>query len=143
MNKPLQADELMNTESIMRNNYVLLDEEVVQVLEVKQNHLKIIYYREGKLKVAIVEIDRFEGIPLSEKWILKLGFKYSEGLGKYYWYIPLHDLSIDKLTFVLKEGFICFEGIKYRSLFNHITFVHQLQNLMTALKQPITFKPTE
>ena len=131
---------MITAENLMVNNWVSYDGKPYQIFSTGGDFptLNTIEFGAG-----VVDYNNIEPIPLSEKWILKLGFKYSEGLGKYYWYIPLHDLSIDKLTFVLKEGFICFEGIKYRSLFNHITFVHQLQNLMTALKQPITFKPTE
>jgi hypothetical protein len=42
-------------------------------------------------------------------------------------------MCTDKLSFRVSEGFICYDGIKYRTLLKHIKYTHQLQNLYFAL----------
>ena len=132
----------LNTTDLMRGNWIDINGPV-KVLEVRQISVIVEYEIEGKRKVSNVPIENIQPIPLSELWLEKLGFKYDEVFDRYYWYIPLHDLATEKLTFRVSEGFICFDGIKYRTLLKHVTFVHQAQNLMSALKQPLTFKISE
>jgi hypothetical protein len=72
-------------------------------------------------------------IPLTEEWLLKFGFEKDDVFNKIFTYLRLHDLCINKLSFRKSEGFICYDGFKYRTLLKHIQYVHQLQNLYFAL----------
>jgi hypothetical protein len=81
------------------------------------------------------------GIPLTEEWLLKFGFEKDDVFDKFFTYLPIHDLCMDKLSFRVNEGFICYESIKYRTLLKHIQYVHQLQNLYFALtNEELTMK---
>jgi len=60
-------------------------------------------------------------------------------------YLNKHDCDVDKITFREDEGFIFYDGIKYRTILRHVIYVHQLQNLYYSLtgkelefKEPIT-----
>jgi hypothetical protein len=80
-------------------------------------------------------------IPLTEEWLLRFGFEKDDVFDKIFTYLPLHDLCMDKLSFRKSEGFICYDGIKYRTLLKHIQYVHQLQNLYFALtSEELTLK---
>jgi hypothetical protein len=72
-------------------------------------------------------------IPLTEEWLLKFGFEKDDVFDEFFTYLPIHDLCMDKLSFRVDEGFICYESIKYRTLLKHIQYVHSLQNLYFAL----------
>jgi hypothetical protein len=72
-------------------------------------------------------------IPLTEEWLIKFGFEKDDVFDKFFTYLPIHDLCMDKLSFRVNEGFICYEGIKYRTLLKNIQYVHSLQNLYFAL----------
>ena len=72
-------------------------------------------------------------IPLTEEWLIKFGFEKDDVFDKFFTYLPIHDLCMDKLSFRVDEGFICYESIKYRTLLKHIQYVHSLQNLYFAL----------
>jgi hypothetical protein len=72
-------------------------------------------------------------IPLTEEWLLKFGFEKDDVFDKFFTYLPIHNLCMDKLSFRVNEGFICYESIKYRTLLKHIQYVHQLQNFYFAL----------
>jgi hypothetical protein len=75
----------------------------------------------------------YEPILLTEEWLLKFGFEKDDVFDKFFTYLPIHDLCMDKLSFRVDEGFICYESIKYRTLLKHIQYVHSLQNLYFAL----------
>jgi hypothetical protein len=84
-------------------------------------------------EVFYTEYDRFSPIPLTEEWLFRFGFEKDDVFDKIFTYLPLHDLCMDKLSFRKSDGFICYDGIKYRTLLKHIQYVHQLQNLYFAL----------
>jgi hypothetical protein len=75
----------------------------------------------------------YEPILLTEEWLLKFGFEKDDVFDEFFTYLPIHDLCMDKLSFRVDEGFICYESIKYRTLLKHIQYVHSLQNLYFAL----------
>jgi hypothetical protein len=74
-----------------------------------------------------------EPIPLTLEILEKAGFDRDYVFEKWGIYLKKHDYDTDRLTFRESEGFICFDGIKYRTLFPHIKYLHQLQNLYFAL----------
>jgi hypothetical protein len=67
-------------------------------------------------------------IPLTEEWLLKFGFKYDTDNDKL-----CKSLHIDILSFRASEGHMCLQSQGYRTLYKHIKYVHQLQNLYFAL----------
>jgi hypothetical protein len=80
-------------------------------------------------------------IPLTGEILLKCGFEKDDVFKNMFKYLNNHDCDTNKLTFREEEGFICFDGIKYRTLLKHITHLHQLQNLYFALTgEELTFK---
>ena len=80
------------------------------------------------------QLDEFiRPIPLSEDVLVKLGFTYDAVYQKYHKYLNLHEYSTESLSFRVIEGFICFEGIKYRTLLKHIKHAHTLQNCFHSL----------
>ena len=78
-----------------------------------------------------ISVDKIKPIPISSKNIILSGGKKHNK--KYFFYLNNHEHDVDKISFYVSEGFLCFEGIKYRSLFKHISYVHQMQNLYYAL----------
>jgi len=73
----------------------------------------------GKYKIGI-RLEYLSGIPLTEEWLVKLGFRYSAPD----W--MLDDLGIRKMG----NGFVYLNGIDGGLIYE---FVHQLQNLYFAL----------
>jgi hypothetical protein len=69
-----------------------------------------------------------EPIRITEEWLLKFGFKYDTDNDKL-----CKSLHIDILSFRASEGHMCLESQGYRTLYKHIKYVHQLQNLYFAL----------
>jgi hypothetical protein len=72
--------------------------------------------------------ERVTGITLTEELLLKFGFKYDADNDKL-----CKSLHIDILSFRASEGHMCLESQGYRTLYKHIKYVHQLQNLYFAL----------
>lgn len=73
------------------------------------------------------------GIPLSSEILKKCGFVEDEVHENYFIYLNKHKYDIDKLSFRSNEGFICFNGIRYRTILKHVTCLHQLQNLFYSI----------
>jgi hypothetical protein len=85
--------------------------------------------------------DYYQPLPLTQEWLLRFGFQKDGVFDKFFTYLPIPDLCMDKLSFRVNEGFICYESIKYRTLLKHIQYVHQLQNLYFALtNEELTMK---
>jgi len=72
-------------------------------------------------------------IPLTPEILEKCGFENDNVFKKMFKYLNKSIYDTDKLTFRKEEGFICFDGIKYRTLLKHVIYLHQLQNLYFAL----------
>jgi len=80
-------------------------------------------------------------IPLTEEWLVKLGFEVNKCLGREYYWI---DLTKDQSTYIyyhFKDGVCVGNGISVsgseeyeRTYFVDLQYVHQLQNLYFALK---------
>ena len=83
--------------------------------------------------IGVVDWMNINPIPLTEEWLIKFGFEKDDVFDEFFTYLPIHDLCMDKLSFRVDEGFICYESIKYRTLLKHIQYVHSLQNLYFAL----------
>jgi hypothetical protein len=82
---------------------------------------------------AFVEYDRIEGIPLTEEWLERLGFKKINHIHDSDYF--LH--SLVKIA-IYPNGMVTLRG---SAGWNRIHFVHQLQNLYFALTgQEITLK---
>lgn len=75
----------------------------------------------------------YKPIPLTEEWLLKLGFKYDADNDKLFLFLPIHEFCTDRLSFRKSEGHICLEVQVFRTLFEHTKYVHQLQNLYFTL----------
>ena len=96
------------------------------------------FYDERKIFVDILEkgmatmrFDELEPIPLTEEWLLKLGFKKSKNLyfdtneGKYFSYIKFDAWdNRGKYSYCLDDE---------RGSYKPLDYVHQLQNLYYAL----------
>jgi hypothetical protein len=79
-----------------------------------------------------IEIDQFEPIPLTEEWLVRLGFEDRGSIFKLSSILIRYDEG--KFYFIYNEPFL--ESIE-------IKFVHQLQNLFYALKgSELTIKET-
>ena len=88
------------------------------------------------------DLSEISPIPITEEWLIKLGFTHDQVFDKYFIYLPLDKYLLEKLSFRTNEGFICLDGIKYRTLLKTVTHVHQLQNLYFALSgQELTIQP--
>ena len=72
--------------------------------------------------LAILKYDQIEPIVLTEKWMQKLGFKYSKMYG---WFE-----NKDTFIKISKEFNLYFS---YPRTYKELTFVHELQNLYFAL----------
>ncbi len=89
------------------------------------------------VKNSDIEIEDVKPIPLTEKWLLKLGFDDSEHKKGY---TGLEYRSNVILDFVLTKPLVmgewqkdyCFELIQHR--FVEIKYIHELQNLYHVLK---------
>ena len=74
------------------------------------------------LSEGIYGIDNIEPIPLTEEWLLKLGFNHNADENEFYW---LDEFSIAKRSdfeVFLNDEYIC-----------DLQYFHQLQNLYFAL----------
>ncbi|WP_223559598.1 hypothetical protein [Chryseobacterium lathyri] len=87
--------------------------------------------------------DSFEGdaecffpIPLTEEWLLKLGFEYSDSKIKDHpQLLSIEISSLETLDFEDGEFFISnASSVRVLTLWNQPVSVHQLQNLLFALK---------
>jgi len=79
------------------------------------------------------KLEYLQPIPLTPEILEKCGFENDNVFEKMFKYLNKSIYDTDKLTFRKEEGFICFDGIKYRTLLKHIIYLHQLQNLYFAL----------
>lgn len=116
------------------------------VMEIKAVGFDYLYAdfegNEGDLWEFDFKDNKPELMPLTEEWLLKFGFEKDDVFDKIIKYLPIYDLCMDKLSFRVNEGFICYESIKYRTLLKHILFVHQLQNLYWCLtNEELEYKP--
>lgn len=96
---------------------------------------------------AIIEFYNLSPIPLTEEWLLRLGFKkYGSDDGTEQWW--LMEKSSESYTgeiCLLSLSWHCYKNFFfYKSLNHKIYHVHQLQNLYHALSgQELTIKPTQ
>lgn len=74
------------------------------------------------------EIDQFDGIPLTEEWLLRMGFEKTEK--EWYFLNVCNDWTY---LYWNKEGIFELSVNKHSVIFQNITSVHQLQNLYFAL----------
>jgi hypothetical protein len=73
---------------------------------------------------AIIDLDRFSGIPITEDWLLKFGFEMYEFDNK------TPQFRFKEMLIIYREGFLYDYGTGLK-----IDYVHQLQNLYFALSQ--------
>jgi hypothetical protein len=88
---------------------------------------------------GIERLEYFQGIPLTEEWLVKFGFEKSDG--DYYWKVT------DELDFAFGVSFTG-SSWRIRNVISKIgcVYVHQLQNLyfaLTGAELMITKKPAE
>jgi hypothetical protein len=107
---------------------------VVNIVNTTRDFLGRVWYSDALISHEdIYDIARgndyqYNPIPLTEEWLLKFGFKYDTDNDKL-----CKSLHIDILSFRASEGHMCLESQGYRTLYKHIKYVHQLQNLYFAL----------
>lgn len=77
----------------------------------------------GEGEITWIEIEEFEGIPLTEEWLLKFGFS-----GALYYFKSGFEFSLKKQS----DGFVMIIN-DYEECWPEIQYVHQLQNLYFAL----------
>ena len=79
------------------------------------------------LQDGLCDLHLLEPIPLTKEWLLKLGFEYCQlKTSKRFW-LPNFNIRIFNRNSKTK--------VSYRNItFEHILYVHQLQNLYFALK---------
>jgi hypothetical protein len=75
-------------------------------------------------KSKVEKFDSFEGIPITEEWLLKLGFKFVKSLMGYY--KGGHEVAL------FKSGVIEFHPFEKEN-YIYIKYIHELQNLFFAL----------
>jgi hypothetical protein len=108
---------------------------VVNIVNTTKDFLGRVWYSDALISHEdIYDIARGNGyqynpMPLTEEWLVKFGFKYDTDNDKL-----CKSLHIDILSFRASEGHMCLESQGYRTLYKHIKYVHQLQNLYFALK---------
>lgn len=126
---------MIKAEDLMINNWVSYEGKPYQIFSTGGDFptLNTIEFGAG-----VVSYENLAPIPLSEKWLLDFGFVESNILDKYFTFNNQFAISTadDKFRFIC-GNFVC------QIVICELTHVHELQNLMSALKQPLTFKPTE
>lgn len=79
----------------------------------------------------------FEPIPITEEWLLKIGFEFLESSSCKHWHIGINDITHDwlfDLVWLKKPQLIdAPDAPFYRNGRHNIYYVHQLQNLYFAL----------
>jgi len=110
----------MKTTELRIGNLVLLDGEEMIITGITKDY---VYFEGGFSMISFTDI---KGIPLTEEWLLKFGFKKTKMKGN------------KNLMEFIKGNFIIYlyEEIEvYFSIWDDITlkYVHQLQNLYFAL----------
>ena len=123
----------MNANELRIGNLIQKNDEICEVSSIHSDSTIRIFNDDKTDTFGCFALRIFNPIPLTEELLLNFGFEKDDVFDKIFTYLPLHDLCMDKLSFRKSEGFICYYGIKYRTLLKHIQYVHQLQNLYFAL----------
>ena len=71
----------------------------------------------------------FKGIPLTEEWIIKVGFKYDEEYGEYHKQVGRGRMYWNKGVVLMEYG----ANTEGGSIIDHVTCIHQLQNIYHSL----------
>lgn len=75
-----------------------------------------------------IESETFEGIKLTEEWLLKFGFEKVDHIHGYSFY-TLHKSKVNKCNLDVYDDKTLFMGYHV----SHCKYIHQLQNLFFAL----------
>ena len=119
--------EKIQSQSLRIGNKVRFTSEGIDftVLEISRNGLTV----ENKTETVWIEIDQFEGIPLTEDILVKAGFTGGKGEG--------FGLDIIELDYITTEDNLQLElkiaGGSERWFIIDVKFVHELQNLFKVL----------
>lgn len=116
--------KIMNAQELRLGNWVSISP-MYHKEDVRDIDLKMINAIQNGFEVF--------GIPLSSEILKRCEFVEDEVFERYFIYLNKHKYDIDKLSFRSNEGFICFDGIRYRTILKHVTCLHQLQNLFYSI----------
>jgi hypothetical protein len=120
----------MKAQELRLGNYIFIDEEEIVVTGINGN---TIHWKDG-FDMTGMTGSKLTGIPLTEDWLLKFGFKK----GEYEWFEKLYDSQEE-------VGLISYNIDSHRTAIGYvdgedsgfagyeIKYVHQLQNLYFAL----------
>lgn len=122
----------MKPQELRIGNYVLFAEDntVFRVVQIEQNGLEV----QNSEELTWIEIECFEGIPLTEEWLLMFGFVrggFSKKASDSFYEIAV---GASGLFINPDNGVVWIE--RGTNIFNNpalIEYVHQLQNLYFAL----------
>ena len=122
----------MTAQELRIGNYVLFSEDstVLEIEEISKNGLGV----KNEIEDVWIEIDMFEPISLTEKWLIKFGFEYQGGEG----YL-LEDGGI-RIYASLRNDWMIYNS-KHIENSKGVRYVHELQNLCFALfRKELTLK---
>lgn len=123
------------------------DGSVTKCIGISPKEPKVYVECENKNAIFYIPFDRIKPVPLTEEWLLKLGFVKEEDLGDMI-YFNLRDKSCKSIGYGVCLNHDDIEFYKFRNGFKNpdtiettnliydepfLQYVHQLQNLMYAL----------
>ncbi len=127
----------MKIRDLRVGNLILFAEDstIFEVTEISEYGVNV----KNEEEETYIEIDSFEGIGITEDWLIKFGFKKDEnkGFDSYFYskgiFYLFHEKDFDSgFTFpiLMKYG-----NINEYKNGRHIKYVHELQNLYFAIQQ--------
>lgn len=125
----------MTASELRLGNFVLYASEGKQFKVCELSHGGIEVNGEGE--ITWIEIEEFEGIPLTEEWLLKFGFQIKDIAN----YVTIDFTTYEKGKFLIGDNWeIEYDGDRL-TLGYDIKYVHNLQNVFYALTgQELTLK---
>ena len=121
----------MKANELRIGNFLQSDTNIIKIVGVVK---KDIYYYHNKKNLYVLELNNFKPIPLTEEWLLRLGFDISSSSG---YNIKNNGIEID--IWFNDDGLINDIQISSTNIsgaypnIKHFQYVHQLQNLYFAL----------
>lgn len=128
----------MNTRELMMGNLLQIEGNPVEVIKIFEIHLEV---HSDIFQFWDVEIEEVEPIPLTEEWLVRMGFTYTNSkFADYPRLLSIQISNTEYLQFEDDEFFIAsLSGHQVVTLWNQPKYVHQIQNLYFALtKEELT-----
>lgn len=122
----------MRKKELMVGNYVNQKNTLHQVLEIKENEVICKWiFEKSNIMIDDYYYRDIKPIPLTEEWLLKLGFEFINQN----WPLKIKDPYIWKTNITLFADGHYYLTIDGKKISYKIEYVHQLQNLYFALTQ--------